>query len=108
MSDVIVNGVKGKKETYMIEGREYPITLISMYDVDEYLAQQVQNPDVAVKHSWGWQWKDLEELSVVFKMWMSETNAHLYSDVKEDFYVWRGVQDAVKENKIVVVLDNMS
>ncbi len=44
----------------------------------------------------------------MFKSWMNTVNAYLYSHPKEDFSIWEGVQEAVKENKIVVVLDKRS
>ena len=108
MSNTMVKGVKGTIVQYIVNGYQYPITLINMYDVDEFLAFQFKETDHVQEHSFGWQWKDIEKMETVFRSWLNIVNAHYYSASKENFFIWEAVQEAIEVNKIVIVLDNMS
>ena len=77
MSETTVRGVKGVLETYVIKGREYPITLINMYDVDELLASKFKDSDVVEETSFGWRWVDIVKMEAAFRSWIKTTNAHL-------------------------------
>ncbi len=51
MSDIIVGG---RIETFIINGREHPIILINIYDVDELLASKFKHTNSVQEASFGW------------------------------------------------------
>jgi hypothetical protein len=49
-----------------------------------------------------------EEESKLIRDWCEENNFHYYAAPKENFFKWKGIQEAEQLGKVGVVLENLS
>lgn len=55
-----------------------------------------------------WNGPSYKETSAKVREWVAEKDAYYYSDVKEDFFIWKGVSEAKAAGKKIVVVENLS
>ncbi|MDF2534222.1 MAG: hypothetical protein K0R18_379 [Bacillales bacterium] len=55
-----------------------------------------------------WNNPTYKEEGAKLREWLTANDAAYYADVKEDFFIWRGVDLAKKEGKTIVVVENLS
>ena len=79
--------------------------------MEEYDGVKVINICKLIDYLFGemaWQRYTYRQQSEGIRKWVKENDASYYSDCKENFFIWKGVDKAKKEGKQIVVVENLS
>ena len=49
-----------------------------------------------------------KEESAIVMAWVKDNNAHYYADPREDFFTWKGQEEAAAAGKKIVVVEDLS
>ena len=101
------NTIDGVKYELYSENGTQMVKVVNICNLLDHLYPEVWH-ELSSTTRFGWMDVDYKESGAAVMSWCDENNSHEYAKLREDFFIFRAVEEAIAEGNDVVVVEDLS
>ena len=101
------NTIDGVKYELYSENGTHMVKVVNICNLLDHLYPEVWHEPSSTTR-FGWMDVDYKESGAAVMSWCDKNNSHYYAKTREDFFIFRAVEEAIAEGNDVVVVEDLS